>query len=217
MSVYEVISMNMFFKVSFFIVYGSFFFLRQHYTNNRKREDTPAESFEVLQEAVKNEGKLSIVFRTILSFGLILCLILYLFNPKSLVKLRLQIPDGLRLLGLLGALSSLPLLYHIHQELGKYWSPDLVLQEDHQLVTTGVYRWVRHPMYSALSVFMVGISLLSAHLVIILPHFLTLLSILSRIDKEEKMMENSFGAEYLQYEKRTGRLIPKFSMNLLNN
>lgn len=211
--------MDVFLRVSFFVVYGSFFFLRQRYANPRQsgKDEDLAASYEVLQEAVENEGKVSVAFRTILSFGLILCLILYLFNPKSLTGLSLKIPYSLRMLGLLGAISSLPLLYHIHQELGKYWSPDLVLQEDHQLVTTGVYRWVRHPMYSALGVFMVGISLLSAHLVIILPHFLTLLTILSRIGKEEKMMENSFGVEYLQYEKQTGRLIPKFSMIPLNN
>lgn len=207
--------METFFRVSFFVVYGSFFFLRRSYANPNPNpnpnisEANPAKSYEVLQEAIKYEGKLSIAFRTILSFGLILSLILYLVNPKSIERLSLRIPYSLRLIGLAGALSSLPLLYAIHQELGKYWSPDLIIQEDHQLVTTGVYHWVRHPMYSALGVFMAGISLLSAHLLIIVPHFLTLLSILSRLDKEEKMLEERFGEEYLEYEERTGRLVPK--------
>lgn len=202
--------MEMFFRISFFAIYSSFFFLRRSYANPGSNSSISEEkSYEVVQEAIKNEGKFNIAFRTILSFSMILGLILYLVNPKRIEGLNLKIPSSLRILGLAGALSSLPLLYAIHQELGKYWSPDLILQEDHQLVTTGVYRWVRHPMYSALGIFIVGSSFLSANMVIIVPHFLTLLSILSRIDKEEKMMEERFGEEYLEYEERTGRLVPK--------
>lgn len=53
-SLYGVSSMNVFFKVSFFIVYGSFFFLRQRYANPRQsgKDEDLAASYEVLQEAV---------------------------------------------------------------------------------------------------------------------------------------------------------------------
>ncbi|WP_434510641.1 isoprenylcysteine carboxylmethyltransferase family protein [Desulfitobacterium sp. AusDCA] len=208
--------MEMFFRVSFFLAYGSFFLLRRHYVNPRKVEETPSSLNEGIQEAVKNEGKLSVAFRGILSVGLITSLILYLVSPDWISNLSLPIPSSLRMFGLIGAVSSLPLLYFIHQELGKYWSPDLIIQEDHQLVTTGVYHWVRHPMYSALTVFMAGISLLSANLIIILPHALTLLSLYSRIEKEEKMMEKRFGEEYLKYEKHTGRLLPRIPLKLMS-
>lgn len=204
--------MDMFFRISFFLTYGSFFLLRRHYAQIHINTETPLKANEAVQEAVNNEGKVSVVFRTVLSIGMILSLILYLAYPDWLSAFSLPIPPSLRTFGLIGAVSSLPLLYSIHQELGKYWSPDLIIQDDHQLITTGVYHWVRHPMYSALTVFIFGVSLLSAHPIIILPHALILLSLFSRIGKEEKMMEKRFGDEYLEYEKRTGRLVPRFSI-----
>lgn len=208
--------MEIFFKVSFVLAYGSFFLLRRHYASPRKVAETPSNLNEEIQEAVKNEGKLNVVFRGVLSIALITSLILYLVSPDWISNLSLSISSSLRMVGLIGAVSSLPLLYLIHQELGKYWSPDLVIQEDHQLVKTGVYYWVRHPMYSALTVFMTSVSLLSANLIIISSHALTLLSLYNRIGKEEKMMEKRFGEEYLEYEKHTGRLLPRIPLKIMS-
>jgi thioredoxin-dependent peroxiredoxin len=101
------------------------------------------------------------------------------------------------------------LLYRSHVDLGAGWSITLELGEDHRLVTQGLYRNVRHPMYLALLVYAFGQGL-------VLPNWLAgpaylaalLLLVGFRIGPEERMMEERFGAAYRAYRARTGRLLP---------
>src|SRR5688572_22022480 len=51
-------------------------------------------------------------------------------------------------LGIIPALGSLWLFWRTHRELGRNWSVSLEVRDKHELVTGGVYRYVRHPMYS---------------------------------------------------------------------
>ncbi|HWV53217.1 protein-S-isoprenylcysteine O-methyltransferase [Pseudorhodoplanes sp.] len=116
------------------------------------------------------------------------------------------------ILAYLGAavfVASLWLFYRVHRELGRNWSDSLEVREQHALVTDGLYRYVRHPMYSAFFMWAVAQALL-------LPNWIAGLSglvgfgtlFLFRVGKEEEMMLNSFGDEYRAYMKRTARLIP---------
>jgi protein-S-isoprenylcysteine O-methyltransferase Ste14 len=98
-----------------------------------------------------------------------------------------------------------------HKDLAGNWSPTLQIREHHTLVTHGIYRRVRHPMYLSLWLLVVAQAL-------ILPNYVAGFSGLLpfgilyflRVGNEEKMMAEYFGAEYEQYMKRTGRLLPKF-------
>lgn len=97
-----------------------------------------------------------------------------------------------------------------HQDLGGNWSPTLEIREDHRLVTEGIYRHVRHPMYSSLWLLVIAQAMILPNYVAgftgLLPfgvlYFL-------RVKTEERMMLEEFGSEYEQYCQRTGRLIPK--------
>ncbi len=97
-----------------------------------------------------------------------------------------------------------------HRDLGKNWSPRLEIREGHALVTTGIYRRIRHPMYSAIWLLVLGQAM-------VLPSYVAGFSGLVpfaflyflRVDREERMMLEEFGAEYKQYLQRTGRLFPK--------
>ena len=80
-----------------------------------------------------------------------------------------------------------------------------------QLVVKGLYRWVRHPMYTVLFGYFVGLALVSASWLIA---FLTAASIVvlyRRIGVEERMMSEQFGEEYEEYARRTGRLLPRLA------
>lgn len=80
-----------------------------------------------------------------------------------------------------------------------------------RLVTSGLYRFVRHPMYSAVFISPIGFLILSANWLVAAPFFIVL-TIMYRmwIDFEEESLISIFGDEYRQYMKRTGRLIPRF-------
>jgi protein-S-isoprenylcysteine O-methyltransferase Ste14 len=103
----------------------------------------------------------------------------------------------------------LALFYRTHKDLGRFWSVTLEIREKHALVTQGIYRRLRHPMYAAFWLCALAQALL-------LPNWVAGLSGLVgfgtlfffRVGNEERMMLETFGDEYRQYMARTNRVIP---------
>lgn len=92
--------------------------------------------------------------------------------------------------------------------LGKQFSTDVTIQKDHELITTGPYKTVRHPRYSGIIVFFLWIAgvfnaLISVVIVAILSGFL-----IRRIHDEEKIMKSEFQNKRKNYTKKTWKLIP---------
>jgi protein-S-isoprenylcysteine O-methyltransferase Ste14 len=101
------------------------------------------------------------------------------------------------------------LFYRSHADLGTNWSITLEIREEHRLITRGVYRWVRHPMSSALILYSVGQALVIPNWVAG-PSNLVAFALLFalRVGPEERMMAQQFRDEYAAYTERTKRLIP---------
>jgi len=101
------------------------------------------------------------------------------------------------------------LFYKSHADLSTNWSITLEVREQHRLITQGVYRRIRHPMYLALVLYSVGHALVIPNWVAG-PSNLTAFAILFalRVGAEEKMMADEFGDEYAAYTARTKRLVP---------
>jgi protein-S-isoprenylcysteine O-methyltransferase Ste14 len=102
------------------------------------------------------------------------------------------------------------LFWRSHADLGRNWSPSLQLREGHELVTEGVYRYVRHPMYASEWLWSIAQALLLqnwvagwAGLALFTPLYVM------RVPREEQMMLDRFGAEYRSYMNRTGRIVPQ--------
>lgn len=101
------------------------------------------------------------------------------------------------------------LFYRSHADLGTNWSITLEVREQHQLVTEGIYRRIRHPMYSALALYSIGLALVIPNWVAGPSNLIALaILFLCRIRAEERMMVDGFGDEYAAYAARTKRLIP---------
>ncbi|MFN2480243.1 MAG: protein-S-isoprenylcysteine O-methyltransferase [Pyrinomonadaceae bacterium] len=102
------------------------------------------------------------------------------------------------------------LFWRSHADLGRNWSRTLEIRKGHQLVTHGVYRLVRHPMYASIWLFSLAQGLLlqnwlagwSAFVAFAIMYFV-------RIPQEERMMREFFGQEYSDYMLQTGRLFPR--------
>lgn len=94
-------------------------------------------------------------------------------------------------------------------DLGKWWVPGQELKEDLELVQTGAYRYVRHPMYLAL----LGVSVCQVFMIqnfIAGPISLLLVTpfVIYQIRREERLLLKYFGDDYKAYCQRTGRLWP---------
>ena len=97
-----------------------------------------------------------------------------------------------------------------HRDLGTNWSPSLEIGAQQTLITSGVYRRIRHPMYTSQGLWGLAQALL-------LPNWIAgpggLLAFLAfyvvRVPQEERMMLEHFGAAYRAYSAQTGRVLPR--------
>jgi protein-S-isoprenylcysteine O-methyltransferase Ste14 len=112
--------------------------------------------------------------------------------------------------GLILLIISLLLFWKSHADLDKNWHVSLELKKNHILITNGVYKTIRHPMYSSFALWSIAQCLLLQNFI---AGFSTLIidgiTYFIRVPKEEQMMLDQFGDEYRKYMKRTWRLFPK--------
>lgn len=161
------------------------------------------------------ESRVSVLFRVMVILIQAALMTLYgyhtmfhLFDWMELFRLPFSTP--IRACACAITVASLLGILWVHVALGKHFSDKLELRESHSLVTTGPYRWVRHPMYSFLFLFFVASAMLSSHALIAACSALLIANIYLRIGKEEEMLKQHFGGEFDTYAQRTPRLIPNF-------
>jgi protein-S-isoprenylcysteine O-methyltransferase Ste14 len=93
--------------------------------------------------------------------------------------------------------------------LGESFSYDLKVAKGQRLVTTGPYRWVRHPSYTGLVMWSAGIALWNASLPGLAALMVTTVpQVVVRMRIEERMLADHFGRRWEPYERRTRALVP---------
>jgi protein-S-isoprenylcysteine O-methyltransferase Ste14 len=93
--------------------------------------------------------------------------------------------------------------------LGQYWSARVTLKVDHQLIRSGPYAWVRHPLYSGLLLAMAGSALVAGEWRAVVGFLLGLMEFSRKAAKEEVLLASEFGDQYQEFRKRTGFLAPR--------
>ena len=111
--------------------------------------------------------------------------------------------------GVIGLAVGLWFFHRSHADLGTNRSVTLEVREKHQLITNGIYRRIRHPMYMALLLYSLGQALALPNWVAGPSYLVTIgLLVALRLGPEERMMREEFGADYEAYMARTRRLVP---------
>lgn len=132
----------------------------------------------------------------------------FLIQPSWLNFARVDLPPWVRLMGVPAALTGLALFLWMFRHLGLNVTSTSMPRDRATLVTSGPYRWIRHPMYSAAFVLIIASALLTASALVALGGIgmFALLAARSRI--EERRLVEKFGATYRDYQQRTGRFFP---------
>lgn len=144
----------------------------------------------------------------LLFVGMLLLPLVYALTPWLSVA-DYDLPLWAGGLGIVLEALALLLFWRAHADLRANWSPSLQIRDSHELVTAGVYRRIRHPMYASQWLFGIAQVLLIQNwvagwsgLLLFLPLYLL------RVPREEQMMLEAFGDTYRAYMRRTGRIFP---------
>jgi protein-S-isoprenylcysteine O-methyltransferase Ste14 len=141
--------------------------------------------------------------------GLLLLAILLLFIPVPGLTHRIVQPTlALVVTGLTTQVASMALYYWARQYLGRFWSGAVTITAEHQLIRTGPYRLLRHPMYTAVLGMFVGTVVVSWQIHALVGLALGIVVYLRKIRIEERTIREAFGADYESFRRKTWRLIP---------
>ena len=122
---------------------------------------------------------------------------------------RSEPPTWLSATGLFVELIGLWLALGGRIQLGRFATPHIALQHNHELLRTGFYRYVRHPIYAGTSLALLAWPLIyGAPIVAVAMIIVGLLAVERRIRIEEAMMLERFGEEYSSYVRETDRILP---------
>lgn len=171
------------------------------------------------QKADQNDGKTTFkeenqVLLKLRNIGALLMygsILLYLIYPPLLSWAHLdQLPISIRWIAMGIMFLCIFAFYWLFSALGNNVTPTVSIRSGHQLVTSGPYRWIRHPLYSFGFLNILALSVAAANWFIFGLVLLTFIPLALRTPLEEKRLMETFGEEYQVYMQRTGRYFPKF-------
>jgi protein-S-isoprenylcysteine O-methyltransferase Ste14 len=143
--------------------------------------------------------------------GLVLWLspLVYLINPHWMAWSKIGLPEWVRSIGVGIGVLCIALIYWLFSSIGSGITPTSATRKEHKLVTSGPYRWVRHPLYTVGSSMFIAFGMMADNWFIAVLGALTFMLMTIRTPKEEANLIEKFGDEYREYMKRTGRFLPK--------
>jgi protein-S-isoprenylcysteine O-methyltransferase Ste14 len=144
-----------------------------------------------------------------LGVATMLGLLAFIINPDWMAWSSVGLPVSLRWSGIaLGVLAGGLLVWTLNT-LGPNLTDTVVTRREHTLVTTGPYRWVRHPFYGAAGLAFLANALAAANWFLFVAGSLTFTLMIVRTRVEEQHLQARFGDPYRKYVESTGRLVPR--------
>lgn len=203
---------EVFFKISFFIVFFSFAYVMSYYS--KKAKANSKDKSERIKMHNENEVPLLLKLRTIFGIPFYLGVLVWTFTPKFMAWSSIPFPIWMRWAGLTLGIFAIALNAWSHktlsQKLGADFDPALRLLKIPALVTEGPYTRMRHPIYLAFLLMQIAVLFLTSNWFIGFCGIAIIISVIAiRVPEEEKLLIEQFGNDYLNYKKNTGALLPK--------
>lgn len=111
--------------------------------------------------------------------------------------------------GFVAALLGMAIALWARINLGKFWSDKVVLQSSHQLIRTGPYSRLRHPIYSGVLLGVLGTAVMLGEWRGLLAFALLLVNYAIKAKREERLLAAQFSSEFSEHMDRTGFLLPR--------
>jgi protein-S-isoprenylcysteine O-methyltransferase Ste14 len=144
--------------------------------------------------------------------GLVLCAGMFYFLWIPLFSLSVKTSFIMDVLGLILYLAGCAFMLWARRTLGEMWgistSQNVKLRDDHQIIQSGPYAFVRNPMYFGWIVAMFGLILLYPVWVVLLMFLFSLFAFIGRARREDTALAGRFGEVWTEYKKRTKFLVP---------
>jgi protein-S-isoprenylcysteine O-methyltransferase Ste14 len=155
------------------------------------------------------EGRLALILRLVFALPLLAVLSLNIVYPRALAWAKFSLPAGVQVAALIAAAFCVLLLWWVFRSIGDNISETVLVKKGADLVTSGPYRYVRHPLYAGSLFFLLALSLVFRDWIILGYSLAGILAFrLLVIPAEEAQLLKSFGEEYECYQSRTGVLLP---------
>ena len=135
--------------------------------------------------------------------------VVWMIDPRWMVWSAMPIPFALRWVGVALAGCTGLLVWWTFHNLGKNLTDTVVTRRDSSLITSGPYRFVRHPFYLAFLLGITGVGLVTANWFVWFVGLVPFGFIVARTRIEEAKLVERFGIEYQEYMRRVGRFFPR--------
>ncbi len=194
--------MELLFRLFFLLILTSAFLISGIYRRRARQEG------DVVTR--QDEGKAILLLRMVFALPLLMSLLLYIVYPEVIAWAQFESPLGLRWAAVVSGLLTIPFMLSVFRAIGRNISETVLTKEDHVLVTSGPYRWMRHPLYAGSLWMLFSLGLIASNWFLLL--YAVIGSIAFRwivIPAEEKQLVQTFADEYAAYQERTGALLPK--------
>lgn len=156
------------------------------------------------------EAPLLILGRVAVALPLFIGVLTWVAVPRWMAWSELALPVWLRWAGVVLGLAMVPAAYWVFHTLGPNVSETVLTREQHELVTTGPYRVIRHPLYAMGTGLFLSVGLMAASWFILLFALIALVAIrVVVVPLEERELEAKFGDAYRSYRQGTGALLPR--------
>ncbi|MCX7908835.1 MAG: isoprenylcysteine carboxylmethyltransferase family protein [Ignavibacteria bacterium] len=165
-----------------------------------------------LPNNIKKSFKIDTIILIALTILEIFILFSIVFKQKYIQNFFVKIPDIYRTVGVVvGYLGTIVISITMFK-LKKVYSATLSIRNNHKLVKDGIYKYIRHPIYTGYLLLHIGVTLSLSNIIVAIVWIGGLIVFLfHRIPKEEELLEYYFGDEYIRYKSTTGLLFPKLS------
>ena len=117
--------------------------------------------------------------------------------------------DSVRALGFLVAAAGIGLAIWSRIHLGRQWSAGVVVRAEHELIATGPYSRIRHPIYTGMLLGMLGTAVVVGEWRGLLAVLIATTGFSFKAKREERLLEEEFGPKFDDHRNRTGFLLPR--------